>query len=58
YGARPLKRIIQKRLVDRLAIAILEGTFQAGDTVKVDAADGDLVLSRATTAPEPETTLA
>jgi ATP-dependent Clp protease ATP-binding subunit ClpB len=47
YGARPLKRVIQKRLVDRLALAILEGRFVAGDTVVVDAADGDLVLERA-----------
>ncbi|HEY1592142.1 MAG TPA: ATP-dependent chaperone ClpB [Solirubrobacteraceae bacterium] len=47
YGARPLKRVIQKRLVDPLALAILEGRFVAGDTVKVDAADGDLVLEKA-----------
>ena len=47
YGARPLKRVIQKRLVDPLALAILEGRFVAGDTVKVDAADGELVLERA-----------
>jgi ATP-dependent Clp protease ATP-binding subunit ClpB len=47
YGARPLKRVIQKRLVDPLALAILEGRFAPGDTVKVDAADGELVLSRA-----------
>jgi ATP-dependent Clp protease ATP-binding subunit ClpB len=47
YGARPLKRVIQKRLVDPLALAILEGRFVEGDTVKVDAADGDLVLDRA-----------
>jgi ATP-dependent Clp protease ATP-binding subunit ClpB len=47
YGARPLKRVIQKRLVDRLALAILEGRFVPGDTVKVDAADGELVLERA-----------
>jgi ATP-dependent Clp protease ATP-binding subunit ClpB len=46
YGARPLKRVIQKRLVDRLAIAILEGRFVPGDTVRVDAADGELVLER------------
>ncbi|MDQ6822146.1 MAG: ATP-dependent chaperone ClpB [Actinomycetota bacterium] len=49
YGARPLKRVIQKRLVDRLALAILEGRFVPGDTVTVDAADGELVLERATT---------
>jgi ATP-dependent Clp protease ATP-binding subunit ClpB len=46
YGARPLKRVIQKRLVDPLALAILEGRFSAGDVVKVDAADGELVLER------------
>jgi ATP-dependent Clp protease ATP-binding subunit ClpB len=47
YGARPLKRVIQKRLVDPLALAILEGRFAPGDTVTVDAADGELVLARA-----------
>jgi ATP-dependent Clp protease ATP-binding subunit ClpB len=47
YGARPLKRVIQKRLVDPLALAILDGRFVPGDTVKVDAADGELVLERA-----------
>ncbi len=47
YGARPLKRVIQKRLVDQLALAMLEGRFVPGDTVKVDAADGELVLERA-----------
>jgi ATP-dependent Clp protease ATP-binding subunit ClpB len=36
YGARPLKRVIQKHLVDRLALAILDGTFREGDTVRVD----------------------
>jgi ATP-dependent Clp protease ATP-binding subunit ClpB len=47
YGARPLKRVIQKRLVDPLALAILEGRFAAGDTVKVDNVEGELVLERA-----------
>jgi ATP-dependent Clp protease ATP-binding subunit ClpB len=41
YGARPLKRVIQKRLVDPLALAILEGRFVPGDTVRVDAAEGE-----------------
>jgi ATP-dependent Clp protease ATP-binding subunit ClpB len=45
YGARPLKRVIQKRLVDPLALAILDGTFREGDTVRVDAVGGELVLS-------------
>jgi ATP-dependent Clp protease ATP-binding subunit ClpB len=46
YGARPLKRVIQKQLVDRLAMAILEGRFAPGDTVRVDARDGELVFER------------
>ena len=46
YGARPLKRVIQKRLVDRLALAILEGRFTSGDVVRVDNVDGELVLER------------
>jgi ATP-dependent Clp protease ATP-binding subunit ClpB len=50
YGARPLKRVIQKRLVDPLALAILEGRFAPGDTVRVGTADGELVLERASTA--------
>jgi ATP-dependent Clp protease ATP-binding subunit ClpB len=47
YGARPLKRVLQKRLVDRLALALLEGEFVPGDTVRVDAADGELVFTKA-----------
>jgi ATP-dependent Clp protease ATP-binding subunit ClpB len=50
YGARPLKRVIQKRLVDPLALAILEGRFVAGDAVRVDARDGELTLEKARTA--------
>jgi ATP-dependent Clp protease ATP-binding subunit ClpB len=47
YGARPLKRVIQKRLVDPLALAILEGRFATGDTVRVDAEAGELKLEKA-----------
>jgi ATP-dependent Clp protease ATP-binding subunit ClpB len=47
YGARPLKRVIQKRLVDPLALAILEGRFVPGDKLLVDAAEGEIVLERA-----------
>jgi ATP-dependent Clp protease ATP-binding subunit ClpB len=50
YGARPLKRVIQKRLVDRLALAILEGEFREGDTVRVGAADGELTFEKAAAA--------
>jgi ATP-dependent Clp protease ATP-binding subunit ClpB len=39
--------VIQKRLVDPLALAILEGRFSAGDTVRVDNAGGELTLERA-----------
>ena len=46
YGARPLKRVIQKQLVDKLALRILEGEFGEGDMVRVDAADGELVFER------------
>jgi ATP-dependent Clp protease ATP-binding subunit ClpB len=49
YGARPLKRVIQKRLIDPLALAILEGKFAPADTVRVDASEGELALERAQT---------
>ena len=47
YGARPLKRVIQKQLVDRLALKILEGEFSEGDAVRVDAAEGEIAFERA-----------
>jgi ATP-dependent Clp protease ATP-binding subunit ClpB len=47
YGARPLKRVIQKQLVDKLALRLLEGEFVPGDRVRVDARDGELVFERA-----------
>ena len=46
FGARPLKRVIQREIGDRLAIALLEGRFADGDTVTVDA-DGDELVVRA-----------
>ncbi len=45
YGARPLKRLIQREIGDRLAVDLLEGRFRDGDTVYVDAGEGALVLS-------------
>ncbi len=50
YGARPLKRVIQKQLVDKLALKILEGEFGEGDRVRVDAAEGEIVFERVGTA--------
>jgi ATP-dependent Clp protease ATP-binding subunit ClpB len=47
YGARPLKRVIQKHLVDKLALRLLEGEFQPSDRVVVDAADGELSFRKA-----------
>jgi ATP-dependent Clp protease ATP-binding subunit ClpB len=47
YGARPLKRVISKRLVDPLALGLLKGEFAAGDRIEVDAADGALRFSAA-----------
>jgi ATP-dependent Clp protease ATP-binding subunit ClpB len=47
YGARPLKRVIQKQLVDKLALRLLEGDFAPGDRVLVDAADGQLNFAKA-----------
>jgi ATP-dependent Clp protease ATP-binding subunit ClpB len=47
YGARPLKRVIQKNLVDKLALRILEGEFGEGDAVSVDAAGGELTFDKA-----------
>ena len=39
FGARPLKRVIQRRLEDPLALAVLRGTFKEGDTITVDEVD-------------------
>ena len=53
YGARPLKRVIQKQLVDKLALKLLEGEFQPGDHVLVDAADGELAFTKAPAGNQP-----
>jgi ATP-dependent Clp protease ATP-binding subunit ClpB len=51
YGARPLKRVIQKQLVDKLALKILEGEFREGDTVLVKTTDdGELAFEKAAAA--------
>ncbi|MDQ6636243.1 MAG: ATP-dependent chaperone ClpB [Candidatus Dormibacteraeota bacterium] len=44
YGARPLKRTIQKLIQDQLALRLLQGEFKEGDTVEVDVQDGELVF--------------
>ncbi len=47
YGARPLKRAIQRELQDPLAMAILEGRFGEGDTIRVDFRNGQMVFEKA-----------
>jgi ATP-dependent Clp protease ATP-binding subunit ClpB len=45
FGARPLKRALQRHIIDPLAMKILEGKFKPGDTVFVNVVDGKLDLS-------------
>jgi ATP-dependent Clp protease ATP-binding subunit ClpB len=42
YGARPLRRVLQRELSDRLAVLLLDGTFHAGDTVLIGVANDQL----------------
>jgi ATP-dependent Clp protease ATP-binding subunit ClpB len=46
YGARPLKRVIQRQLQDPLAKEILEGKFKDGDGVRVELVDGHLAFEK------------
>jgi ATP-dependent Clp protease ATP-binding subunit ClpB len=46
YGARPLKRAIQRLLENPLAQRLLEGEFGDGDTIRVDAQNGELAFTR------------
>jgi ATP-dependent Clp protease ATP-binding subunit ClpB len=47
YGARPLKRAIQRLLENPLAVRLLEGDFTSGDVILVDEQNGDLVFTKA-----------
>ena len=46
YGARPLKRAIQRRVQDPLALKLLQSEFLGGDAIRVDARDGELIFRR------------
>ena len=46
YGARPLKRTLQRRVLDPLALKVLEGGFTEGDTVAIDAKGDGLTFER------------
>ncbi|TMK21747.1 MAG: ATP-dependent chaperone ClpB [Actinobacteria bacterium] len=47
YGARPLKRLMQREISDALALRLLQGEFVEGDHVEIDAGDGGLVFRKA-----------
>jgi ATP-dependent Clp protease ATP-binding subunit ClpB len=47
YGARPLKRALQRLVENPLALRLLEGEFAEGDAIRVDVADGELVFAKA-----------
>jgi ATP-dependent Clp protease ATP-binding subunit ClpB len=44
FGARPLRRVLQRDVGDRLAVLLLQGDFEAGDTVRVDVAGDQLTF--------------
>jgi ATP-dependent Clp protease ATP-binding subunit ClpB len=46
YGARPLKRTIQRRILDPLAMRVLQGEFREGESIRIDVVDGDLQFLR------------
>jgi ATP-dependent Clp protease ATP-binding subunit ClpB len=45
FGARPIKRTIQRMIEDPLSMKILNGEFSEGDTIKMDVSDGTIVFS-------------
>jgi ATP-dependent Clp protease ATP-binding subunit ClpB len=47
YGARPLKRVIQRRIQDPLALRLLQGEFKDGDRIRGDVRNGEYVFERA-----------
>jgi ATP-dependent Clp protease ATP-binding subunit ClpB len=47
YGARPLKRTLQRRVLDPLAMRVLEGEFREGDRALVDVRNNGLVIEKA-----------
>ena len=45
FGARPIKRLMQRELVNKMAVEVLKGSIKRGSTVKVDVSDGKIVLN-------------
>jgi ATP-dependent Clp protease ATP-binding subunit ClpB len=54
FGARPLKRALQRLIENPLAMRLLEGEFAAGNTVRVDVRDGELVFTGSRAAGESD----
>ena len=46
YGARPLKRVLQKEILDRLALELLEGQFAEGDSILIDYEDKGMLFTK------------
>ncbi len=46
YGARPLKRVIQREILDPLSLEILDGKFHEGDTITADASGERLAFTK------------
>ncbi|PIU55353.1 MAG: type VI secretion system ATPase TssH, partial [Chloroflexi bacterium CG07_land_8_20_14_0_80_51_10] len=55
FGARPLKRTLQRRILDPMAFKVLDGTYSDGDTVMVDAAGDEIVFRQVSDAVDIET---
>ena len=51
FGARPMRRLIARELADKLALALLQGSYAEGDTIEVDLEDGGLVFRKREPAP-------
>ena len=52
FGARPLRRLIQNEVEDRLSEAVLDGRFQAGETIVIDC-EGDSIILKNVPQPAP-----
>ena len=46
YGARPLKRVIQRLVEDKLSEALLEGKIKSGERIKIDASNGKIQFKK------------
>ena len=57
FGARPLRRVIQNEVEDKLSDALLEGEYVEGDTLRLDYVDSEVTIEKiASSEPEPALT--